>query len=35
LLVRAAQPSTTALSHTYGPCACVMALTSTADEVDA
>ena len=35
LLVRTAQPSTVALSHAYGPWACVTPLTSTAGEVDA
>ena len=35
LLVRTAQPSTTAFVHTYGPCVCVTALMSTADDVEA
>ena len=34
-LVRTAHPSTTAFGQRYGPCVCVIALRSTADEVDA
>ena len=35
LLVRTAQPSTTAFAQAYGPSAWVTALTSTADDVEA
>ena len=34
-LVRTAQPSTTAFAHRYGPWVWVIALSSTADDVDA
>jgi hypothetical protein len=35
LLVRTAQPSTTAFGSTYGPCTWVTALMRTADDVEA